>query len=135
MGMTTASAAASTLMVSIPRDGQQSSRITSYWSRTLFRYSRKICSCGIKKCKKFCHFYPADCWTGWALCVGQLYLADKRIIDSDFLSAEPSPFFPLTRLYERAFLPAIPAYLENFPVHCLQHHASWKKRTKAVFFL
>ena len=35
---------AKTLMVSIPRDGQQSSRITSYCSRTLFRYSRRIVS-------------------------------------------------------------------------------------------
>ena len=31
-------------MVSMPKEGQQSRRITSYWSRTVFRYSRSIVS-------------------------------------------------------------------------------------------
>lgn len=63
------------------------------------------------------------------------------------------PSFPLTRRFKRALLPAIPAYLENFlvhylqhhskqngrrflefPLYSLQHHASRKRRTMAVFF-
>ena len=36
---------------------------------------------------------PAGCWTGRAF-LRQLYLADKRAIDFDFLSAEIAPRMP-----------------------------------------
>ena len=44
MGIRISSAADRALMVSIPKEGQQSRRITSYWSRTVFRSSWSIVS-------------------------------------------------------------------------------------------
>ena len=52
---------------------------------------------------------PADCRTGRAL-VGKLYLADKRGIDFDFLSAELPPAFPVKgfRFVDNDFLHKLP---------------------------
>ena len=43
--------------------------------------------------KNFAVPYPADCRTGRALGIGKFYLADKRVIDFDFLSVELPPAF------------------------------------------
>ena len=48
-------------------------------------------------------FYPADCQTDRAL-LGQLCLADKRVIDFDFLPAELPPLFLVLGLLGQARL-------------------------------
>ncbi len=53
---------------------------------------------------------PSNCRTDRALCVGQFYLADKRTIEFDFLSAELPLAFPVKgfRFVDYGFLHKLP---------------------------
>ena len=57
--------------------------ISEYFAHVRQRSKRSV--------KNFAVPYPADCRAGRALGVRQLYLADKRGMDFDFLSAELPP--------------------------------------------
>ena len=74
---------------------------------------------------------PADCRAGRAF-VGQFYLADKRIIDFDFLSAEFPPAFVVVSSVVTSFLITAPNYFNIIALLLNKFELSYKYKIRQL---